>query len=143
MLSLTCKTAIKAVVFLATRSGETEKPGIKAIANGIGASEHTVGKLLQELVRATVINSIKGPNGGFFITEKQQQLPIINIIEAIDGNTVFEACGLGLSTCSAKHPCPLHEQYMVVRNNFRDLCLHNRISNLCENVTGGIAYLIG
>lgn len=143
MLSLTCKTAIKAVVFLATQSGEAEKPGIKAIAHGIGASEHTVGKLLQALVKASVINSIKGPNGGFFITEKQQEQPIINIVEAIDGNTVFEECGLGLSTCSAKHPCPLHDQYMVVRNNFRELCQQNRISDLSENVTVGMAFLMG
>ena len=83
MLSLTCKTAIKAVIYLASKFETGEKAGIKEIAEFIDASEHTVGKMLQVLVKEEVINSIKGPNGGFFITEKQKNQPIINIVEAI------------------------------------------------------------
>lgn len=57
-----------------------EKSGIKEIAEFIDASEHTVGKMLQMLVREEVINSAKGPNGGFYITAKQQNQAIINIV---------------------------------------------------------------
>ena len=70
MLSLTCKTAIKAVIYLASRFESGEKAGIKEIAVYINASEHTVGKMLQTLVKEAVINSSKGPNGGFFTTSK-------------------------------------------------------------------------
>ena len=80
MLTLTCKTAIKAVVYLASKFESGEKAGIKEIAKHINASEHTVGKLLQTLVKGEVINSIKGPNGGFHITAKQKNQPIINIV---------------------------------------------------------------
>ena len=44
MLSLTCKTAIKAVIYLASKFESEEKSGIKEIAEYINASEHTVGK---------------------------------------------------------------------------------------------------
>src|SRR5678815_1262077 len=97
MLSLTCKTAIKAVIHLASKFESAEKSGIKEIAEYINASEHTVGKMLQTLVKQKVINSIKGPNGGFFITAKQMNQPLLNIIDAIDGKEVFNECGLGLS----------------------------------------------
>lgn len=43
MLSLTCKTAIKAVIYLASKYNAGEKAGIKEIAEYIDASEHTVG----------------------------------------------------------------------------------------------------
>ena len=70
MLSLTCKTAIKAVIYLASKFESGEKAGIREIADFINASEHTVGKMLQTLVKEKVINSAKGPAGGFYITAK-------------------------------------------------------------------------
>ncbi len=143
MLSLTCKTAIKAGIYLASKLETGEKSGIKEIAEYIDASEHTVGKMLQTLVKENVINSSKGPNGGFYINSKQYKQPIINIVFAIDGKEVFNQCGLGLSKCSASHPCPIHEEYKVVRELFKKICLDKKISNLCDPVNSGLAYLVG
>ena len=143
MLSLTCKTAIKAVVYLASKFESGDKAGIKEIAKYINASEHTVGKMLQTLVKDEVINSIKGPNGGFYITAKQKNQPIINIVESIDGKEVFKECGLGFSKCSATHPCPLHDDYKPVRDLFQNLFRERRVSDLCKPVNTGLAYLLG
>ncbi len=143
MLSLTCKTAIKAVIYLASKFETGEKAGIKEIAEFIDASEHTVGKMLQVLVKEEVINSVKGPNGGFFITEKQKNQPIINIVEAIDGKEVFKQGGLGFSKCSSEHPCPIHDDYKVVRDLFEKMCREKKVTDLCEPVTSGLAYLFG
>lgn len=143
MLSLTCKTAIKAVIYLASKFESGEKSGIKEIAEFIDASEHSVGKMLQTLVKDEVINSAKGPTGGFYITAIQKNQPIIKIIDAIDGKEVFEQCGLGLSKCSATRPCPIHNDYKIVRDQFKSLCQQKKLSDLCETVNDGIAYLIG
>jgi len=143
MLTLTCKTAIKAVIYLASKFESGENAGIKEIAKYIDASEHTVGKLLQTLVKEEVINSLKGPNGGFYITAKQKNLPIIKIVEAIDGKDVFKECGLGFSRCSSDHPCPLHDDYKPVRDLFEKLCRERKVIDLCEPVSIGRAYLLG
>lgn len=143
MLSLTCKTAIKAVIYLASTFESGEKSGIKEIAEYIDASEHTVGKMLQTLVKEDVINSLKGPTGGFYIDAKQIRQPIINIVFAVDGKEVFNQCGLGLSKCSASHPCPIHEDYKAVRELFKKMCLDKKIIDLCDPVNNGLAYLIG
>ena len=143
MLSLTCKTAIKAVIYLASKFDTGEKSGIKEIAEFIDASEHTVAKMLQTLVKDGVINSAKGPSGGFYINGKQKNQPIIKIIEAIDGKEVFKQCGLGLSKCSATHPCPIHNDYKIVRDSFEKLCRNKTMSDLCEPVSNGLTYLTG
>lgn len=143
MLSLTCKTAIKAVIYLASNSESEEKASIKEIAEFINASEHTVGKLLQTLVKEEVINSAKGPTGGFYINEKQKNQPILNIIDAIDGKEVFEQCGLGLSKCSATHPCPIHDDYKIIRDRFKTMCRQKKVSDLCDTINQGLTYLIG
>ncbi|MEO5945384.1 MAG: Rrf2 family transcriptional regulator [Chitinophagaceae bacterium] len=143
MLSLTCKTAIKSVIYLASKFESGEKAGIKEIAEYINASEHTVGKVLQTLVKESVINSLKGPTGGFFITSRQLNQPIINIVSSIDGKEVFNQCGLGLSKCSATHPCPIHDDYKAVRDQFAKMCRQKNIKDLCEPVNSGVAYLLG
>ena len=143
MLSHTCKTAVKAVIYLASKFESGEKAGIVEIAEFINASEHTVGKMLQTLGREEVIYSVKGPNGGFYITAKQKNQPIINIIDAIDGKEVFDQCGLGLSKCSSTHPCPIHNDYKTVRDQFKVICRQKKVSDLCETVNDGRAYLIG
>ncbi|MBS1588662.1 MAG: Rrf2 family transcriptional regulator [Bacteroidetes bacterium] len=143
MLSHTCKTAIKAVIYLSCKSSLQNKVSIKEVAEQINASEHTIGKILQQLARQGLINSLKGPSGGFFITEAQQQQPISNIVETIEGKQIFKECGLGLSKCSETHPCPIHNEYKVVRDLiekiFRDKC----VKDLCDPVSNGLAYLIG
>lgn len=143
MFSNTCKTAIKAVIYLASKFERGENAGIKEIAECIDASEHTVGKLLQVLVKQGVIRSVKGPTGGFHISEQQMQQPIIHIVEAIDGKQVFKECGLGLSKCSATRPCPIHHEYKIARNLIEELFNTQKIADLCEPVSNGLAYLIG
>jgi Rrf2 family protein len=143
MLSKTCKIAIKAVIYLCSKFESGENAGIKEIAEFIDASEHTVGKILQTLVKQDVIKSMKGPNGGFFISKEQQREPIINIVEAIDGKQIFTSCGLGLSKCSSSHPCPIHNDYKQARDLMEKLFREKNVQNLCEPVSSGFAYLMG
>jgi Rrf2 family protein len=143
MLSQTCKTAVKAVLFLALKYEKDEKAGIKEIAEYLDANEHTVGKMLQTLVKRGVINSLKGPAGGFYISKMQQDQPIINIVKAIDGENVFKNCGLGLSKCSSTHPCPIHNEYKEARDIMDRIFKTKNVADLCAPVNIGLAYLAG
>jgi Rrf2 family protein len=143
MLSQTCKTAVKAVLFLALKYEQNEKAGIKEIAEYLDANEHTVGKMLQTLVKRGVINSLKGPAGGFYISKLQQEQPIFNIVKAIDGENVFKNCGLGLSKCSSTHPCPIHNEYKEARDIMERIFRTENVADLCAPVNNGLAYLAG
>jgi len=143
MLSNTCKTAIKAVIYLSSKFEAEENAGLKEISEFINASEHTIGKILQILVKQNIINSVKGPSGGFYISKEQQKQSIINIVEAIDGKQIFKNCGLGLSKCSSSHPCPIHDDYKEARDIIEKLFRQKRVVDLGEPVTNGLAYLMG
>lgn len=142
MLSHTCKTGLKAAIYLASqqRSGH-RKCGMQEIAHHIDASAHTVGKLLQTLVKEKVLCSAKGPSGGFYITQRQLEQPLIKIIEAIDGIEVFTACGMGLSKCGSTHPCPIHDEYKTVREGFEAICRKNTLADLSEPLSTGTTHL--
>lgn len=143
MLSLTCKTAVKAVIYLASKYESGMNAGIKEVSEYIDGNEHTVGKLLQTLVREGVINSVKGPSGGFYISKEQLKKPIMAIVDAIDGREVFKECGLGLSKCSATRPCPIHDEYKIARDHVQKLFSQKKIIDLCEPVSRGLAHLVG
>src|SRR5690606_6053315 len=142
MLSLSCKTAVKAVIYLSGKSGEGEKANIREISAKINASEHTVGKILQQLSRRKIINSLKGPSGGFYLSEDQQEQPIINIVKAIEADAVFTECGLGLGSCSAARPCPIHDRYEEARELMENIFRGSMGRNFCNLFTCGSAYLI-
>ncbi len=143
MLSQTCKIGIKAVIYLASKNDRQEKLSLKEIAEQINASEHTVGKTLQTLVRHRIIHSTKGPSGGFFIDEEQALAPVIVIVETLEGKMVFKECGLGLSKCSETHPCPIHNDYKVARDHIEKIFKERKIQDLCDHVNNGIAFLVG
>ncbi|MBS1949645.1 MAG: hypothetical protein OJF59_002733 [Cytophagales bacterium] len=143
MLSLTCQAAIKAVIFLGSKQNSADKSSIKEIARYIDENEHTVAKLLQKLVKEKIINSTKGPTGGFYITKEQAQQRVIRVVETIDGEDVFKKCGLGLSKCNEAKPCPFHNDYKPIREHFKVMCTKKKIYELQQKVTTGVAYLVG
>jgi len=79
---------------------------------------------LQQLAKNDLISSIKGPNGGFYLTETDSENSLWDVVKCIDGVDKFENCFLGLSSCSDKNPCPVH--FIVspfkdkLLNDFRD-----------------------
>jgi Rrf2 family protein len=42
-------------------------------------------KILQQLVRANVLRSKRGPRGGFFLARPAEGITLLEIIEAVDG----------------------------------------------------------
>lgn len=140
MFSKTCEYAIRAMVYIVTKTGEGLKVGIKDVAKNIGAPEAFVGKILQTLSRRGIVSSIKGPNGGFFIDE-QKDLPLISIVRAIDGDDILVNCGLGIKTCSDKHPCPIHFEYADIRNRIAAMLKRNTIQDLASGIVSGHTFL--
>ena len=48
MFSKSCEYAIKAMIFVAQKSKDEVRVGVKEIANGIDAPEHFIAKILQD-----------------------------------------------------------------------------------------------
>jgi len=124
MLSNACKYAIRSVLYLAIHTNENTKIGVKKIAEELETPQPFLAKLLQQLNKGNLVSSTKGPNGGFYLSKKNNGNAIWDIIKNIDGTSKFDDCFLGLSKCSDENPCPVHfivspfkEQLL---ENFRD-----------------------
>lgn len=141
MLSKSCKYAIRAAVFIASRAGENVKLGVREIAEEIEAPQAFTAKILQNLNKYKIVTSLKGPYGGFYCEKYQLDLPAIEIVNAIDGVAVFKECVMGLHNCSDEHPCPMHYKYAEIRNNLLLSFQQTTIGNLARDLSVGNVYL--
>ena len=98
---------------------------------------HFLGKILQSLARQDVICSIKGPNGGFYMTDEENKQPMMNVIELFENKNLFKQCGLGLKECSEQHPCPIHNYYKNFRTSIYENLSNQSIKEWAENVKSG------
>ncbi|MFD2146105.1 RrF2 family transcriptional regulator [Mucilaginibacter antarcticus] len=141
IFSKTCEYAIRAVFFIAYKTSEGGRVSLKDVAAGIDTAELYLAKILQALSRAGIISSFKGPNGGFFIDVDALNKPISEIVETFDGNDLFVGCALGLKHCSEINPCPLHEEFAVIRNKISDLLKTTTIGNFNQELLTGLLSL--
>jgi len=140
MLSKTCEYAIRAMIFIAKKSSEGQRTGIKEIAKGINSPEHFIAKILQELSKRNLVDSFKGPNGGFFLNESSS-CTLADIVLAIDGDNIFSGCALGLDYCSETRPCPIHAQFKVIREEISQMLHQTKITQFNEQLNQSLAYL--
>jgi Rrf2 family transcriptional regulator, iron-sulfur cluster assembly transcription factor len=142
MFSKSCEYAIRAIVYVASKSNVDGKLGIQDICAHIEAPLHFTAKILQVLSRSNIISSQKGVHGGFFLNDKQRRLPLYKVVEAIDGNKIFTGCGLGLKQCSETKPCPIHHQFKEVRDKLNIMMKETTIEMLASRLNKGDSVLI-
>jgi len=138
IFSKTCEYAIRAVFFIARETANGGRVGLKEVATGINSPEPFLAKILQDLSRRAIVQSAKGPNGGFYINDSGLKRPLSEVVEAVDGNGIFTGCALGLEFCSEIHPCPLHDQFKEIRNELRTMLLETTIENFNKELNLGI-----
>jgi len=141
MFSKTCEYALRATIYIAQKSSGDKKIGIAEIAKAIDSPQHFTAKILQYLTGYNVISSIKGPNGGFFITDKQKQLSVRTVLQALDEDSVLQKCVLGLNECSENKPCPMHAQYKIIKQQLVQLFESKTIRDLATDISTGAAFI--
>jgi Rrf2 family protein len=142
MFSKACEYGIKATIFIATNSYELRRVTLKEIAKEIDSPEAFTAKILQDLARHNIVKSIKGVNGGFEIKKKKiAKINLAQIVDAIDGDKVYNQCGLGLHTCEEEHPCPVHDKFKTIKAELKSMLENTNLEELALNIKSGVTFL--
>lgn len=141
MFSKACEYAIRAVLYIAVKSKDGSKLGLKEIAKEIDSPEPFTAKILQTLSREGIISSIKGPNGGFYLEPKSKPIPLNTIVRAMDGEDMLHACSLGLKECSDTFPCPIHHDVKAYKDRLRKTLKEKTVQHLAKELVRGSTFL--
>lgn len=115
--STACEYAIRASTHLAARPDALVQ--LKDIAREEAIPAPFVGKILQTLVRAGILRSVKGPRGGYGLARPPREITLLSVKVAVDGTKDLETCAVGLGSCSDEMSCPLHDAFKPIRQAIR------------------------
>ena len=142
MFSKATEYALRATIYIAQKSSEENKISIDEISKAIDSPQSFTAKILQALTKNNkIVSSVRGPNGGFYISEKAKKLPVRTILKAMGEDEVLEKCVLGLKQCNEAQPCPMHAQYKPIRKQLTELFVTKTIQQLATDIKDGVVFL--
>lgn len=78
------------------------------LAESTGVPESFMSKVLQALVRARLISSRRGLDGGFELAAPAEQVSLLNVVEAIEGPIQLNFCLGSGESCDRQKTCAAH-----------------------------------
>jgi Rrf2 family protein len=114
LYSRPCEYAIRTVAYLA-RTGTERRVQAHEIAAAERIPAPFLAKILQQLARGNLVNSFKGPGGGFSLKRSAEEISLYEIFRVVDGVETLDRCAVGLAECNDFAPCPLHDTWKAVR----------------------------
>ena len=145
MLKFSKKTeyAIISMLYMTARHGG-ELTTARELSETFNIPQEIIGKVLQSLTRANLVNSVQGVKGGYQMTATAEQLRLTQIIEAVNGpikvvKCVDDAVGCTceqLDFCNMRNPMEILQSRLV--EFFDGISLQDLRNNLAaEQLTAG------
>ncbi len=128
-----CEYAIRALASLASSPKRAAAQG-REIARAENLPAPVLGKVLQELVRKGLLESRRGPGGGFRLARRPELITLRDVVAAIDGLDHFLECAVGLERCADDAPCPLHDTWKGLRAQVMDYLESTSLAEMARAV---------
>lgn len=120
LLSKSCIYGLRATILLASKE-EQGFVTIRELSDELEISFYFLTKVLQQMTKANLLESYKGPNGGVKLARSANEIHFIDVVTAIDGIKSLNECALGLPGCGVMKPCPLHDQWSVLKTDMLNM----------------------
>lgn len=107
MLSQTTEYALRAMTFLAGIDGDASSNS-ETIAERTKVPKGYLSKILRDLVVAGLVESQRGPHGGFCLSRPSDKISMLDVVNAVDPIVRITKCPLG--NPAHLQLCPLHRR---------------------------------
>lgn len=110
--------AVTAMLDLALHADKSPVP-LADISVRQGISLSYLEQLFAKLRKEGLVDSARGPGGGYRLSRASDQISIVEIITAIDESVEATRCG-GLANCQDGQPCLTHELWADLSKQIYD-----------------------
>ena len=125
-LPQTAEYALRAVLHIAS---QTELVRVASMAEALGMPRNYLSKTLHQLAKAGVLESTRGPRGGFQLAVPADQLTLAAILKpfgVLDGGE----CLLGRAECLDSAPCAAHWRWKAISGSLQDFFGQTTVKDL-------------
>jgi len=125
----TSQYAIRLVSYIAKKD-ETQLCSAKELSQILTIPYKFLTKIMASLVRAELVISIKGREGGYRLAKKSSDIRVIDILDVFNERVNDNNCVLGIGECDCNNKCALHDQWIVPKNLIQKMFEETTLDNL-------------
>jgi len=129
LLTQTSQYAVRATIHLAQHAASGPER-VSEIAEALGIPRNYLSKILHQLARAGVLESERGPKGGFRLAHDAARLSLARVVEPMDPGFGNQRCLLGRAECSDGAACPLHTRWKGLAEEIRVFLENTTLADL-------------
>lgn len=102
---------VRAALYLARTTNRPEATKVKEIVAEMGIPATYASQILADLVRANIVISKPGRDGGYRLKRDTDSITLLELVEAGEGSLRADHCALGDGPCRWDTVCPLHASW--------------------------------
>lgn len=133
-ISEAASLALHTAVLLAANRGRVVST--VDIASVLGVSEAHLSKVLQRLNHAGLVDSVRGPRGGFVLARDPEQTSLLAVYEAVAGPLGEAECLLERTICGGGSECILGGLLHSVNQEVKGYLARTKIAQLTRVYKG-------
>lgn len=84
------------------------------IASEVGIAQPTVSKILKALGRAGLVRSYRGASGGYRLARAPTEVPVTEVIEAMEGPVGITECTTAQGVCAQEPICSIRGNWQRI-----------------------------
>jgi len=111
--------AIRAIVYL-SQLGEGEKAPTRKIAQEQKIPSSFLAKIISQLSIAGLIHTSRGASGGVSLARASAEISVLDVVEAIDGPVILNACTEPDFDCPIRDSCPIMRVWQEARTDLSE-----------------------
>jgi len=140
MISQTAEYALRAIVLLAHRQGRPCTAQQLSDASNIPVMY--LSKILGSLVRDGLVQSQRGPGGGFLLSQEPKDVTMYDVLAVVEPIKHYCECPLSDLGCNAPGPelCPLHRRLQAVGSLLEQSFRETTIADLMAEGAGNLPF---
>ncbi|WP_106478645.1 SUF system Fe-S cluster assembly regulator [Phytohalomonas tamaricis] len=132
MLKLSKLSDYAAVVMAQIARHPNESHAAAELADDVGLPRPTVSKTLKMLLRAGLLQSRRGVQGGYQLSRPASQITVSDIIAAIDGPVAMTECSHATGDCDLAATCGVADNWQRVSIAIRQLLDSVTLAHLAQ-----------
>jgi Rrf2 family transcriptional regulator, iron-sulfur cluster assembly transcription factor len=142
MLNQSADHALRAVLFVA-REGADEPCSAELIASQLDVPRNYLGKLLNTLAQTGVLQSTRGPRGGFRLAVSADRLSLARVVEPFHRLPERRSCLLGNGACNPSNPCESHARWQAMSDHLTAFFEKTTVATMLGGTSGVPAIAAG
>jgi Rrf2 family protein len=122
--------AIRGMFYLG--SHQVGRASLDEIAEAEAIPKPFLGKILQAMSKKGLIRSLKGPSGGFMLLRPIDNIALLDVIEAVEGEISLNRCLVEGGGCPKNGYCAAHTVWMECQEGLISILKGHTIRTLVD-----------